>query len=215
MWKISVLIPGCFSTRARGVVDKCYSLRGGYIRDFEFDAEGYRMPAGFLARQDKIYQWSLHVAREALRHSGHLEREDLLQRCGLVLGNLSFPTHSSHRLLSSVYTQTAEKALRELFSDPTFKIKDHLHPQPENEVLTYPITDMVMQALGLGGGHYALDAACATSLYAIKLAGDELLTGKSDLMLAGARLRLRSAVYPHGVFDLSRLCTDGRQVRTT
>ncbi|MEO1624652.1 MAG: PfaB family protein, partial [Bacteroidota bacterium] len=40
--------------------------------------------------------------------------------------------------------------------------------------------------LGLGKIHYALDAACATSLYAIKLACDELLTGKADLMLAGA-----------------------------
>ena len=178
--------PTIFFESGKGVVDKCYSLRGGYIRDFTFDAKGYRMPADFLAQQDKIYQWSLHVAREALRHSGHLEREDLLKRCGLVLGNLSFPTSSSHRLLSSVYTQTAEKALRELLEDPEFKIKDHLHPQPQNEVLTYPITDMVMQALGLGGGHYALDAACATSLYAIKLAGDELLNGKSDLMLAGA-----------------------------
>ena len=45
---------------------------------------------------------------------------------------------------------------------------------------------MVVKALGLGANHYALDAACATSLYAIKLACDELVTGKSDLMLAGA-----------------------------
>ena len=108
------------------------------------------------------------------------------RRCGLVLGNLSFPTGSSHKLLASVYTNTAEKALRELLQDPGFRMPDHLLPRPENEVLDYTTSRMVVDALGLGGGHYALDAACATSLYAIKLAGDELLTGQADLMLAGA-----------------------------
>jgi len=178
--------PEVFYDQGKGVVDKCYSLRGGYIRDFHFDAEGYALPAEFLARQDKIYQWSMHVAREALRDSGYWQKEEALRRCGLVLGNLSFPTGSSHKLLASVYTDTVEKALRKLLQEPDFRMPDQLQPRPQNEILDYTTSRMVVDALGLGGGHYALDAACATSLYAIKLAGDELLTGQADLMLAGA-----------------------------
>ena len=40
-------------------------------------------------------------------------------------------------------------------------------------------------ALGLRAGGFAIDAACASSLYSIKLAADWLLSGKADVMLAG------------------------------
>ncbi len=38
----------------------------------------------------------------------------------------------------------------------------------------------------MSGVHFSLDAACASSLYAVKLACDYLLSGKADMMLAGA-----------------------------
>src|SRR5439155_22976167 len=44
---------------------------------------------------------------------------------------------------------------------------------------------LAARALGLGQGGYALDAACASTLYAIKLACDRLHGGSADLMLAG------------------------------
>jgi PfaB family protein len=178
--------PDVFFQAEKGVVDKCYSLRGGYIRNFEFDPTGYKLPSDFVAKQDKLYQWSLYVAKEALKDSGYYNSETALEKCGLVLGNLSFPTGSSHKLMSSVYTQTTEKALQELLQDDNFKIEAHKYEQPNNEILCDTPSNMVCKALGLGGSHYTLDAACATSLYAIKLACDDLMTGKSDLMLAGA-----------------------------
>lgn len=178
--------PALFYQDGKGKVDKCYSLRGGYIRDFKFDPEGYRLEADFLAKQDKLYQWSLYVAKEALKHSGYYNSEAALEKCGLILGNLSFPTASSHKHMASIYTDTAEKALQELLKDKNFSIQAHKSTSPDNEVLSGPPAAMVAKALGLGGEHYALDAACATSLYAIKLACDDLMTGKSNLMLAGA-----------------------------
>ncbi|MFD8393991.1 beta-ketoacyl synthase N-terminal-like domain-containing protein, partial [Streptomyces sp. NPDC059680] len=39
--------------------------------------------------------------------------------------------------------------------------------------------------LGLGGPRYALDAACSSALYALKLACGHLATGQADLVLAG------------------------------
>nr|HQU60717.1 beta-ketoacyl synthase N-terminal-like domain-containing protein [Saprospiraceae bacterium] len=106
--------PAVFFHPEKGVVDKCYSLRGGYIRDFRFDPEGYELPAEYLARQDKLYQWPLYVAKEALRDSGYYQQKAVLDRCGLILGNLSFPTGSSHKQLASVYTNTTEQALQKL-----------------------------------------------------------------------------------------------------
>ena len=45
---------------------------------------------------------------------------------------------------------------------------------------------LLAQALGLGGECFALDAACASSLYAIALACDALHDRRADRMLAGA-----------------------------
>ncbi|MEL6924779.1 MAG: beta-ketoacyl synthase N-terminal-like domain-containing protein, partial [Bacteroidota bacterium] len=141
--------PQHFYQEGKGVVDKCYSLRGGYIRDFEFDASGYQLPADFLSRQDQLYQWSLFVAKEALRDSGYLSNASL-EDCGVVLGNLSFPTPSSHKLLSSVYSQTTESALQQLFADEQFAMEAFRQMPADNEVLQYTPSEMVAKALGLG-----------------------------------------------------------------
>ena len=178
--------PQRFFQDEKGIVDKCYSLRGGYIRDFKFDPNGYQLAADYLAAQDKLYQWSLQTAREALAAAGYDHRPDLLKRCGLVLGNLSFPTSTSHAQLAEIYTDTLNESVRKLLDDPEFTIPSTEQRLPNGGILDYTPNELVAEALGLGGTHYALDAACATSLYAIKLAADELITGKTDLMLAGA-----------------------------
>ena len=95
--------PSLFYQKEKGIVDKCYSLRGGYIRDFQFNPNGYQLPADYLTKQDKLYQWSLYVAKEALQQSGYLNKAAALQKCGVILGNLSFPTASSHQLLSLIH----------------------------------------------------------------------------------------------------------------
>ena len=178
--------PQRFFQDGKGIVDKCYSLRGGYIRDFKFNPNGYHLDANYLAAQDKLYQWSLQTAHEALVAAGYANRPEILKRCGLVLGNLSFPTSTSHAQLAEIYTETLNESVRKLLDDPNFKIPSTEQRPPEGGILDYTPNELVAEALGLGGTHYALDAACATSLYAIKLAADELLTGKADLMLAGA-----------------------------
>lgn len=178
--------PDLFFQAEKGIEDRCYSLRGGYIRDFQFDPTGFELPADFLAKQDKLYQWSLYAAKEALRTGGYLDDKEKRAKCGLILGNLSFPTGSSHKLVSDMYVNTMQSNLRELLDDPTLNVQTHKQAQPDNGVLDYTPSEMVTKALGLQDSHYALDAACATSLYAIKLACDELVTGKSDMMLAGA-----------------------------
>ncbi|MEL6659500.1 MAG: PfaB family protein, partial [Bacteroidota bacterium] len=178
--------PSIFFEDGKGVVDKCYSTRGGYIRDFHFEPGGYALDADYLSKQDKLYQWSLHVAKEALAHSGYLKDETARKNCGLVLGNLSFPTGSSHKLLSRIYSHTLEQSVRKLLGNSEITIPGHVKEMPDNRVLDHTPSELVAKALSLGKTHYALDAACATSLYAIKLACDELQTGKADFMLAGA-----------------------------
>jgi acyl transferase domain-containing protein len=170
----------------KGIEDRCYSTRGGYIRDFKFDPKGFELSADYLSKQDKLFQWSLYAAKEALIDGGYFQEKEKLKNCGLILGNLSFPTSSSHQLISDIYCRSLESNIQELLKAPEFRLKAHNQIPPDNKVLEYTPSEMVSKALALGKTHYELDAACASSLYAIKMACDELQTGKADMMLAGA-----------------------------
>src|SRR5690606_22220290 len=64
--------------------------------------------------------------------------------------------------------------------------------------------------LGLGGGTVTLDAACASSLYAVKLAVDELLSGRVDAMLAGGVSRPDCLYTQMGFSQLRALSASGR-----
>lgn len=169
--------------------DTYYAMRGGFVQDFQFDPHGYRIAPERLSRLDPLFQWSLYVARSALADSGYLQRYDRLARCGILLGSLSFPTRASHRLLAPIYYTTIEDALDELLVDTTLRLPrlpEHVEPALANGLLGgYPAA-IVAAGLGLGGARFALDAACSSSLYAVKLACDYLNSHRADMMLAGA-----------------------------
>lgn len=167
-------------TPQKGVPDKYYCMRGGYIRDFTFDSAHY---PEFVNHLDDLYQWSLYVSREALKDSGYLDDQATLNRTGLILGNLSFPTRSSTQMINAIYSHAVEQALGR------FKLGE-LPTRPdlalENMAISGYPAELVSKIFGLGALQFCLDAACASSLYAVKLACDYLATRKADMMLAGA-----------------------------
>ncbi|MFD0449105.1 beta-ketoacyl synthase N-terminal-like domain-containing protein [Streptomyces indonesiensis] len=168
-----------------------YCRRGGFVTGFDFDPGGYRLDPGHLARLDRLFHWSLHVTREALRDSGHAERPGVLARAGLVLGNYSFPTPTSAKMSVPLAQEAVLEGLRraglpELAGlPPGAPLVDEAPLTEENLRVSGSPAGVTATALGLGGPRYALDAACSSALYALKLACDHLATGQADLMLAG------------------------------
>ena len=184
--------PAWFRAEGKGVTDRYYCTQGGYIHDFAFDPEGFRIPAERLAGLDDVFQWPLHVAREALRDAGVLDNTDRLRECGVILGNLSFPTKSSNHLALPLYREALEPVLQDLLGRPDFSLPEFnlphatRHTPPENLGIAGRPASLIAEALGLSGRTYALDAACASSLYSVGLACHTLWSGRTDLMLAGA-----------------------------
>ena len=88
---------------------------------------------------------------------------------GLVLGNLSYP--------SAGLVTFAEQIWREGRPAPG--------ADPRNRFSSGLPAHVAARALGLGAGGFALDAACASALYAIKLGCDRLHDGTASLMVAG------------------------------
>lgn len=181
--------PTNFYDATKGSLDKTYSLKGGYIRNFKFESTGYNLSPEIIEGLDPIFKGTLYVAKQALEHSHYLGNAKVLSRCGVILGNLSFPTKFSQQLFTPIYRQAIEPAVQELLQDVNFQLASS---QTSNQVPVYNgllsglSSAIVAQALSLSSVNFTLDAACSSSLYGVKLASHYLLSHKADLMLAGA-----------------------------
>lgn len=181
--------PEIFYDPEKRKADKTYSLKGGYIRNFKFEAAGYNLPSEFIESLDDTFKWSLYVAKQAFQNSGYWGNEAALSRCGVILGNLSFPTKSSNQLFAPFYKQAIEPAVKELLHNTDFRLADvpaSAPVSPYNAMISGFPAALVAQALSLSSIHFCIDAACSSSLYSVKLASHYLCSHKADLMLAGA-----------------------------
>jgi len=175
--------------------DRVACDRGGYVEPpaEPFDPSGLEIAPAELAGLDPVFLWALRTAREALAATGSRRASE---RCGLVLGNLSFPSGALAQYAEAVWRAGDAGA-------PT-------RPDPRNRFMSGLPALLAARALGLHGPAFALDAACASSFYALKLACDALHDGRADLMLAGAVNRADDLFIHVGFTALRALSPSGR-----
>ncbi|BAY75450.1 beta-ketoacyl synthase HglC [Nostoc linckia NIES-25] len=181
--------PEIFHHPLKGTPDKTYSLKGGYIRNFEFDPSGYNLPPELLQSLDNTFKWSLYAAKQAILQSSYWGNQTVLSKCGVILGNLSFPTKLSNQLFSPIYQKTITPALKELLQLPDLDLPTLPTANQAslyNAMISGLPAAIIAQALSLSRINLCLDAACSSSFYAIKLASHYLRSHKADVMLAGA-----------------------------
>lgn len=163
------------------VPGKIYSKVGGFIQGFE------------SSLIDPMFAWTLAAARQALG-------ETPIKNCGLILGNLSYPSAG----LSQVYEQLFLSALN------LTTLENQLETHLFNRFMSAGPAHWVAQQLALNKSVFTLDAACASSLYAIKLACDELQLGRADMMLAGGISASDSLFIYCGFSALNALSASGQ-----
>jgi 3-oxoacyl-(acyl-carrier-protein) synthase/3-hydroxymyristoyl/3-hydroxydecanoyl-(acyl carrier protein) dehydratase len=187
---------------AKDTHDRTLHDRGGYVQGFDevFDSQGFAVPAEQIAPLDPLVHWLLHAGREAMRDVRF--RGDKA-RAGVVVGNLSYPSSSLSRFAERFWLEKfLDKQAFDRLALPTV--------DPRNRFMSGLPAHFLAQALGLGGVAFALDAACASSIYAIKLACDFLHDGRADLMLAGAVNRADDLFIHQGFTALGALSPTGR-----
>ncbi len=178
--------------------DGAWSERGGYVSGFAevFRPEGFGVSARELEGLDPLVSWVLHAAREALRDAGDGRTGAVARlRTGAVFGNLGFPTEGMAEYARSVWTANG---------------RGGAPVDARNRFMSGGTAALLRRALGLGAGAFCLDAACASSLYAIKLACDRLHDGEADVMLAGAVQRADDLFLHVGFTALGALSRSGR-----
>jgi len=187
---------------ARPAADKVYCAKACLIDGFRLDFDGLELEAGFLSRLDPVFHLALHAARSAWRdaRTEGLDRS----RVGVIIGNIVLPTDSasawSRELLLPVL---CERLLGR-------RLPPEKKTDPINRFVAGLPAGVVARGLGLGGGSFALDAACASSLYALKLACDELRAGRADAMMTGGVSRPESLYTQMGFSQLRALSASGR-----
>jgi 3-oxoacyl-(acyl-carrier-protein) synthase/3-hydroxymyristoyl/3-hydroxydecanoyl-(acyl carrier protein) dehydratase len=95
----------------------------------------------------------------------------------------------------------------------TFKsLTESLTIAPENALASSSPVHIVCRGLGLGNIRYAIDAACASSLYVMELASYYLNTGQAKMMLAGAVCCPERLQVLHGFNVLHAFPGQGRSI---
>lgn len=149
--------------------DTTWSKKGGYVTGFDerFDPSTFGIDSEHLSTLDPLFKWLCYAAQQALQEIS----PSALKRTGAILGNLSYPSHQMSRYAESHW-----------FDEHLSSVS----PPPEDRFMSgFPVLSL-RRALGIEGPSFALDSACASSLYAIKLACDVLHDKRADVMLAGA-----------------------------
>jgi polyketide-type polyunsaturated fatty acid synthase PfaA len=174
--------------------DKTYSRRGGFIPDIIFNPLEFGLPPNILELTDVSQLLSLVVAKQAMEDAGYGEASDVIRkRTGVVLG-----VGGGQKLITPLTTRLQypvwEKVLKSSgFSDEDTqnvieKIKLAYIQWEENSfpgMLGNVIAGRIANRLDLGGINCVVDAACASSLSAVRMAVSELTEYRSDMMITG------------------------------
>jgi acyl transferase domain-containing protein/3-hydroxymyristoyl/3-hydroxydecanoyl-(acyl carrier protein) dehydratase len=176
------------------------SDRGGYVTGFAPAAASSSFSDGGVPGLDALdpaVAWLLHCARRAL---GDARLPRAPARTALIVGHLSYPSEAMTGFVEHVWWGRAGARPEDA----------RAAPDPRNRFCSGLPVHLVAAALGIDGAAFALDAACASSLYAIKLACDRLHDGDADLALAGGVARADDLFLHLGFTALQALSPSGR-----
>ncbi|HQE92515.1 MAG TPA: beta-ketoacyl synthase N-terminal-like domain-containing protein [Anaerolineae bacterium] len=174
--------------------DKTYAKRGGFIPDIIFDPLEFGLPPNILEVTDVSQLLALVVARDLIADAGYGNgRAFDRSRVGVILGvaggqklitslasRLQYPVWRKVLLSSGIPEDEVERIIE--------KIKLAYVPWNEDSfpgLLGNVIAGRVANRFDLGGTNCTVDAACASSLGAVKMAISELIEGRADMMITG------------------------------
>lgn len=164
----------------------------GFVSGFEtvFDARRARLAGLDTARLDPVCQWPLHAALEAWDEAGRVTAPS--DRRGVFLANLSYPSRAKSAYAADIWTSGQS-----------------CRPATDAFNSGFP-AQVLAQAIGATGPVFALDAACASSLYALEVACRKLQARQIDIGLVGAVNAADNLILHIGFQALQALSPSGR-----
>ncbi len=174
--------------------DKTYARHGGFVPTVPFNPLEFGLPPNTLEVTDVLQLLSLTVAKQTLRDAGATGSGWYdPSRTGVVLG-ITGANSLTQPLATRLQTPVLKEVVRScgLSERDAEEIADKFTkafaPWEENSfpgMLGNVVAGRIANRFDLGGTNCTVDAACASSLAAVRMAVSELVSGRADLMLTG------------------------------
>ncbi|MGF1843151.1 phosphopantetheine-binding protein [Vibrio clamense] len=176
----------------RTAPDKSYCKRGGFIPEVDFNPMEFGLPPNILELTDTSQLLSLIVAKEVLEDAKLPEGYDR-DKIGITLGvgggqkiaqslnaRLQYPVLKKVFKSSGINDEDSEMLIKK-FQDQYIHWEENSFPGSLGNV----ISGRIANRFDLGGINCVVDAACAGSLAAMRMALSELVEGRSEMMITG------------------------------
>ena len=175
--------------------DKTYAYKAGVVDSIEFDAISYGIPPSVMESISVEQLYALVVAKKALLDAGLIGRGAKpfnKEKTGVVLAaGTGKSVYSLARRQDMVKTKQVllncgvDEALAERVITRLKDAELEWNESSEPGYLANVTAGRIANRFDLGGTNCAVDAACASSLAALKIAIGELERGDCDIMLTG------------------------------
>ncbi|QQX79063.1 KR domain-containing protein [Shewanella sp. KX20019] len=172
--------------------DKSYCKRGGFLPDVDFNPMEFGLPPNILELTDSSQLLSLIVAKEVLADANLPEGYDR-DKIGITLGvgggqkishsltaRLQYPVLKKVFANSGISDEDSEMLIKK-FQDQYVHWEENSFPGSLGNV----IAGRIANRFDFGGMNCVVDAACAGSLAAMRMALSELVEGRSEMMITG------------------------------
>ncbi|MEN8616017.1 beta-ketoacyl synthase N-terminal-like domain-containing protein [Shewanella baltica] len=172
--------------------DKSYCKRGGFLPEVDFNPMEFGLPPNILELTDTSQLLSLIVAKEVLADA-NLPADYDRDRIGITLGvgggqkiSQSLNSRLQYPVLKKVFKSSGlsdedSEMLIKKFQDQYIHWEENSFPGSLGNV----IAGRIANRFDFGGMNCVVDAACAGSLAAMRMALTELTEGRSDMMITG------------------------------
>jgi len=161
--------------------DKIYMKTGGFFGEVPFDPMDFGIPPNSLRTIEPIQLLTLGVVKQALIDAGYADGQFDKEHTSVILG-------ASGGLGDLGVQYAARTELDKVVGKPNKQILDRLPDWTEESfsgLLLNVTAGRVANRFDLGGTNQTVDAACGSSLAALKNAVQELESGISNMAIAG------------------------------
>ncbi|MFH1726101.1 MAG: SDR family NAD(P)-dependent oxidoreductase [Elusimicrobiota bacterium] len=174
--------------------DMTYGKRGGFLSEHAFNPIEFGISPSDIEATDTAQLLSLVTARRALEDAGYGPGRDFDSRRVSVILGATGPQELVIPLGARLGHPIWRRALKDagvgepVAEDVVRRISDSYVPWKESSfpgLLGNVVAGRIANRLDLGGTNCVVDAACASSLSAIHLAGLELAAGHADMVVTG------------------------------
>jgi acyl transferase domain-containing protein len=174
--------------------DRTYGSRGGFISPVDFNPMEYNIPPNTLEAIDSSQLLGMVAADRALKDAGYGPDRDFdRERVSVILGvtgTLELTIPLGARLGHPIWRSALKDAGVDdaVAADVVERISDSYVSWQENSfpgLLGNVVAGRISKQFDLGGTNCVVDAACASSMSALHLAGMELSCGRSDMVVTG------------------------------